>query len=182
MIWIAVLFAAIVLGAIVVFNRMVALRRLTENAWSDVDVFLRQRAELIPNLMEVVRGVAAHEQTTLVGVAEARSRALAAPSLNERGTAESELSRKVAQVVAIGEAAPTLRASDHFLRLQEELTKAERHIADSRRYYNACVRDFNVMIESFPQSLVAQTAGFRPKEFFELDTLGERQAPSVRGL
>lgn len=182
MIWIVAVFGLLVLAAIALFNRMVALRRLTENAWSDVDVFLRRRADLIPNLVEAVRGAAAYEQRALEGIAEARSRALAAPDLAGRQAAEGEVSRGVTHIVAVAEANPELRASDHFLRLQEELTTAERHIADSRRYYNACVRDFNTMIESFPQSLIAQTAGFRPKEFFELESIGERSAPAVRGL
>lgn len=182
MIWVALVLGALVVFAIVLFNRMVALRRLTENAWSDVDVFLRKRADLIPNLVEAVKGAAAYEQRALEGIVEARSRALAAPDIAGRQEAETALSRGVNSIVATAEAYPELRASDHFLRLQEELTKAERHIADARRYYNACVRDFNTMIESFPQSLVAQTAGFRPKEFFELETIGERAVPAVTGL
>lgn len=182
MIWVAAILGLLVFGAIALFNRMIAMRRQTENAWSDVDVFLRRRADLIPNLVEAVRGAAAYEQRALEGIAEARSRALSAPSLLGRGEAESEISRGVTMIVATAEANPTLRASDHFLRLQEELTTAERHIADSRRYYNACVRDFNTMIESFPQSLIAQSSGFRPKEFFELESIGERSAPAVSGL
>lgn len=182
MIFIGILSGLLVFGAIVIFNRMVALRRLTENAWSDVDVFLRKRADLIPNLVEAVRGAAAYEQRAFEGIAEARARAMGASNLSQRQTAENEVSRGVTTLVATAEAYPELRASDHFLALQEALTTAERHIADSRRYYNACVRDFNTMIESFPQSLIAQTAGFRPKEFFELESIGERSAPAVRGL
>jgi LemA protein len=182
MIWVAILLGGIVFAAIVVFNRMVALRRLTENAWADVDVFLRRRADLIPNLVDAVRGAAAYEQSALERLSEARRRALAAPAPAERGPVEADVTRDLVRVLAIGEASPQLRATDAFVRLQDELTTAERHIADARRYYNACVRDFNTMIESFPQSLVAQTAGFRAKEFFELESLGERQAPKVQGL
>jgi LemA protein len=182
MIWVAILLGAVVFAAIVVFNRMVALRRLTENAWSDVDVFLRRRAELVPNLVAAVQGAAAYEQAALVRLAEARARTLASPAPAERGAAEAEVGREVGRVVALAEANPELSASASFLRLQDELAVAERHIADARRYYNACVRDYNTMIDSFPQSLVAQTAGFRAKEFFELESRGERQAPQVQGL
>jgi LemA protein len=182
MIFVGILLGILVFGAIFIFNRMIALRRLTENAWSDVDVFLRKRADLIPNLVEAVRGAAAYEQRALEGITAARSRALVAPNLMARQAVENEISRDVTRLVVRAEKYPELQASDHFLALQEALTTAERHIADSRRYYNACVRDFNTMIESFPQSLIARTAGFRPKEFFELESIGERSAPAVRGL
>ena len=182
MIAIAVVLAVVVFGGILLFNRMIAMRRLAQNAWSDVDVFLRRRAELVPNLVETVRAAATHEQRTLAEVADARSRALAISAPAARGIVESEVSRGVANVVAIAESHPVLRASDHFRQLQDSLTDTERLIADARRYYNACVRDYNTMIESFPHLIVASVGGFRPLEFFQVEELNERRAPSVSGI
>lgn len=169
-------------GMITLYNRMVAMRRLTENAWSDVDVFLKQRSDLVPSLVTVVKATASHEHRTLEEVSERRALAGAAPSLPARAEAEQQLGTGLQRVLVIAESYPTLRADSAFLNLQTQLIEIERHLADARKYYNACVRDYNVMIEAFPGSLVAGTAGLRPKEFFEIETLTEREAPQLGSL
>lgn len=174
---------AIVAGLVVLYNRLVAMRRLTENAWSDVDVYLKRRAELVPNLVEAVKGAAAYERGTFERLASARSEALASRQpTHERAAAESAISTGVTRAVALAEQHPELRASENFLGLQRELSDVERLVASARQYYNACVRDYNTMVESFPSNLVANGFGFKPKEFFEVETIGERQAPGVSGL
>ncbi len=178
-----VVVAAIVLGMIVLYNRMVAMRRLTDNAWSDVDVYLKRRAELVPNLVEAVKGAAAYERTTLERLATARSEALSSRGPTpERAAAEAQISSGVTRAVALAEAYPELKASENFLKLQNDLSDVERLVASARQYYNACVRDYNTMIESFPQNLVAGTAGFKPRQFFEIEEYTEREAPTVQGL
>lgn len=178
----AILLAVILAVSVFLFNRMVAMRRLSQNAWSDVDVFLRHRYDLIPNLVEAVRGAAQHEQATLERLSNARSKALQATNLGERSSGERELSLQLNGVLSLSEAYPTLQASSNFLQLQRDLSDTERRIADARRYYNACVRDYNTLIESFPNSLIAQLGGFRAEEFFEVESIGERVAPSVSRL
>jgi len=182
MLILAVVLGLLVVGGIVLYNRMVAMRRLVENAWSDVDVFLKRRAELVPSLVSTVRAAAEYEQETLERVAEARLHALAARDVSVRGAAETDLTAGLARTLAIAEATPALKANESFLQLQESLIETERHVADARRYYNACVRDFNTMIEVFPGVLIARQAGFRPREFFEIESLSERLAPQVGEL
>ncbi len=183
MIWLLIVAAVVVGLGIVLHNKMVGLRRLTENAWSDVDVYLKKRAELVPNLVEAVKGAATYERATFESIANARSDALAARGPTaERAAAESTLASGVARVVGIAEAYPQLRASENFLALQADLSETERHIASARQYYNACVRDFNTLIESFPANLLASPMGLRPKEFFEIEASAERVVPAVRGL
>jgi LemA protein len=177
-----------VLGALLVltiwsFNRLVSLRRLTENAWADVDVYLKRRAELVPNLVQAVKGASNYEQSTLERIVQARNSSLAlnAPT-PEKASAESELTTGLVRTIALAESYPALQANENFLKLQSELSDIERLIASSRQYYNACVRDYNTLIESFPSNLIAQTGGFKTKEFFEIDDLTERNAPTVAGL
>jgi LemA protein len=183
MIWVLLIAAALLIGSGVSYNKLVAMRRLTENAWADVDVYLKRRAELVPNLVEAVKGAAAYEKGTFEQIASARTRALGLPGPSpERASAEATLAQGVNQVVAVAESYPQLRASDNFLALQRDLSDNERLIASARQYYNACVRDYNTMLESFPQNLIAGLGGFRPKEFFEIEDITERSAPGVKGL
>jgi len=170
-----------VLAAVVgLYNRLVRLRNGSENAWSDIDVQLKRRHDLVPNLVETVKGYAAHEQTTLNKVIEARNRAVQAGSPEKRAAAEGELSRTLAGLFALAEAYPQLRANENFLSLQRDLGAIEEAIQNARRYYNAVVRDLNTACETFPSNLIAQTFGFSKKEYFELDSDAERSAPSVR--
>lgn len=175
--------AAVVLGFLIwVFNGLVQLRLMTRNAWADVDTFLKRRSELIPNLVETVKGYAEYEQNTLDRVIQARNAASGASSITARSDAERTVGAGVHQILALAEAYPDLKAGQSFLNLQAELSSTEKLIANARQYYNACVRDYNIKRESFPNSLLATPLGFKPAEFFELEELGERNAPSVAGL
>jgi LemA protein len=179
--WVVVLvFAAIVVFFVPQFNAIVRLRQLLANAWADVDVYLKRRAELIPNLVTAVKAYASHEQTVLSALAEARSRAvsLSGPT-PAHAKAESEVASSLVNVIAVAEAYPELKSSANFLDLQRELAETERMIASARQYYNAVVRDLNTRIESFPSNLVAGMMGARPAEYFETEEVAERVAPSV---
>lgn len=172
--------AASLAVAIVAFNGLVRLRQMVRGAWSDVDVHLKRRAELIPNLVACVQAFAGHEQTVLAAVAEARARALSVRGgTADRALAESEVEQAVVRVVGLAEAYPELASSENFRRLQQELTDTEKAIANARQYYNACVREYNTKIESFPGNLVAAAAGFRHADFFEIEDALQRLAPSV---
>lgn len=180
LLWLLAPVAVIVLMAILAFNRLVQMRQLTRNAWSDVDVFLKRRAQLIPNLVECVKGYASHEQATLERVVEARSEAAAAGNaIGARSDAERRVSDGLSRLLVLAERYPELRAASNFLQLQEELVATEKSIASARQYFNACVRDYNTLVESFPSNIVASIGGFQKAEFFELDDLIEREAPKV---
>lgn len=180
-VWIAALVGIVVVFFFVAqFNGIVRLRQMMKNAWSDVDVYLKRRAELIPNLVTAVKAYASHEQAVLTALAEARGRAVALTGpTSDHARAESEVAQGLIRVMAIAENYPDLKASGNFLDLQKELTETERMIASARQYYNAVVRDFNTKIESFPSNLVAGMMGAKHAEFFETDGVEERLAPSV---
>jgi LemA protein len=173
------LVAAVVVYAITLYNRLVRLKNGSESAWSDIDVQLKRRWELIPNLVETVKGYARHEQATLEQVTAARSQAMQARTPAEHGAAEANLSGVLRSLFAVAEAYPELRANENFLGLQRELSGLEDAIQNARRYYNAIVRDLNTAIESFPANLLADSLGFARREYFELDSPGERAAPKV---
>jgi LemA protein len=158
------------------------MRQLTRNAWSDVDVYLKRRAELVPNLVSAVKGYAQHEQATLEQTVQARNQALAAPSLAARADAEQQVASGVTRVMLLAESYPQLKASENFLELQRSLSETEKLIASARQYYNACVRDYNTLIEAFPSSIAAGAFGFKPAEFFELESASERDVPRLEGL
>lgn len=164
------------------YNAVIGLRQLTRNAWADVDVYLKRRAELIPNLVAAVKGYASHEQTLLEALAQARTEALAqqGPS-NEKAVAEGAVGSRLAQTLILAESYPDLKSSESFNRLQEELTDTEKMIASARQYYNACVRDLNTKIEAFPSSIVAAMIGAKHESYFELDAAQEREAPRLGG-
>jgi LemA protein len=179
----------LILGLLVVavaffaaYNRLVKMRQLTRNAWSDVDVYLKRRADLIPNLVTSVKGYAQHEQTTLEDTIRARDTALQAASIGARADAEQKVAGGVSRVLLLAENYPQLKASDNFLELQRALSDTEKMIASARQYYNACVRDYNILIEAFPTSIAAGMFGFKPAQFFEVDDLSEREAPRLAGL
>lgn len=167
----------------VTFNRLVALRNRMRAAWASIDALLKRRADLVPNLVEAVRGYMGHEQRTLAAVTSARTAALEAggkPSeTGARASAENALTSGVRQIFALAEAYPELKASENILALQRQLTGTEDDIASARRYYNAVVRDFNTLRESFPALLVAGPLGFQAGEFFELSDIAEREAPAA---
>lgn len=163
---------------VVIYNGVVSMRQLVRNAWADVDVYLKRRAELIPNLAAAVKGYADHEAAVLTSVAEARAQ-VAALRGPERANAEQQVGTTLFNVFAVAESYPQLKADENFRNLQKELSETEKLIAHARQYYNACVRDYNIKLEAFPSSLVAATMGVRPESFFEVESPDERQGPSV---
>jgi len=174
----AVLGAA-VLWAISLYNRLVQLRNGSESAWSDIDVQLKRRHNLIPNLVETVKGYASHEQKTFQEVTEARGRAAAARGPLDQSGAESTLTRAIGHLFAVAEAYPDLRASESFQSLQRELSGIEETIQNARRYYNAVVRDLNTACDTFPSNAVAGMFGIGKGEYFELDSREEAEVPRV---
>jgi LemA protein len=179
--WLVLLAAAAAVGyGIQLYNRLVRLRNGSDGAWSDIDVQLKRRCELVPNLVETVKGYVAHEAATLERVTAARGAALGARELGERAAAEGALSKAIGSLLAVAEAYPELEADQAFLSLQRELASLEDSIQNARRYYNALVRDLNTSCEAFPSNLVANRFGFEPRAYFELDSPAERQAPAVR--
>ena len=170
----------LVVAVIVMYNALVRLRVQSDNAWADIDVQLKRRYDLIPNLVETVKGYAGHEKQTLEAVVNARSRAMSVQGPAEKGPAEGMLTAALRQLFALAEAYPQLRAVESFTQLQNQLAQIEEAIQNARRYYNAVVRDLNTACETFPSNLIAQTFGFSKKEYFELDSDAERSVPSVR--
>jgi LemA protein len=171
--------AAIAVGTGLVYNRLVRLRNQSESAWADIDVQLKRRYDLIPNLVETVKGYAGHERETLEAVITARNRAMGASGPAEQAHAENMLTGALKSLFALSEAYPQLRAVEGFTSLQGSLEAIERDVQSARRYYNAVVRDFNTAVEQFPSNLVANAFRFVKQEFFELDDEAEREAPKV---
>ncbi|OGB93225.1 MAG: hypothetical protein A2Z31_03795 [candidate division NC10 bacterium RBG_16_65_8] len=179
--WISIaILAAVALAAIVIYNSLVRLRLQCDNAWADIDVQLKRRYDLIPNVVETVKGYAAHERGTLDQVVSAQSRAMTAQGLTAKGEAEGMLSQALKSLFALAEAYPQLRAVESFTQLQATLAQIEEALQNARRYYNAVVRDFNTRVAQFPANLVAGTFGFSPREFFEIAVPAEREVPQVR--
>lgn len=160
---------------VMIYNRLVALRQTTGQSWSDVDVQLKQRHDLIPNLVETVKGYAAHERATLEAVVAARNSAITAGTPQEAGAAENALSGALRQLFALSEAYPDLKANTNFLQLQAELSDIENKIAAARRFFNNSVSEYNAAVEQFPAVLFARSLGFTQRGFFELSE-PERQA------
>ena len=173
--------AAAVVYAIVAFNHLVRTRQMANEAWSGIDVQLKRRSDLVPNLVEAVKGYAAHERGVLDEVTQLRGAARAVPEGNvaARAQAEGALSAALGRLIALSENYPDLKASANFLGLQQQLADLENELQMARRYYNGAVRNLNVLVQSFPSNLVAGLFGFAPRDFFELDDAGERAAPQV---
>lgn len=164
------------IGVAVIFsyNGFIALKNKCEEAFSTMDVYLKKRFDLIPNLVETVKGYAAHEQATLEKVVQARSRAMGASTLEERQTSENLLSGTLKSLFALSESYPDLKADGSFINLQNQLQKVEEDISQARKYYNAVIKVFNIKVESFPSNLLALMFGFRKYPYFMADE-GERQ-------
>jgi len=178
-----IFFAIIILLALWIagtYNGLVKLKNRAKEAWADIDVQLKRRYDLIPNLVEIVKGYAAHEKEVFEKVTEARSNAMKAETMKEKAQAENILSDTLKTLFAVSEAYPDLKASTNFLELQRELTDTEDKVQAARRFYNGNVRDLNIKIESFPANLVASSLGFQKIELFELEEAVEREAPSVK--
>jgi len=172
--------AAVAVVVVSLYNQLVRLRNASESAWSDVDVQLKRRHELIPNLVETVKGYATHEKTAFDAVTKARAQAMQASTPEAKSAAEGGLSTTLKSLFAIAEAYPELKANQNFLSLQGELSVLEEAIQNARRYYNAVVRDLNTRCEAFPSNLVASSFGFSKKQYFELDSAAERTPPRVQ--
>ncbi len=162
--------AVVVIAAIILFNQLIARRQMANNGWADIDVQLKRRADLVPQLVSVVQGYAAHERQLFADIAEKRTQALAAgDDPAKRGAAETALSRPVGQLIAVAEGYPELKASQNFLDLQHQLADTENKIEMARRFYNGAVRELNTAVESFPSNLVAGVAGVSRRAFFEIN-------------
>jgi LemA protein len=162
------------------YNSLVGLRVRADSSWSDIDVQLKRRHDLIPNLVETVKGYAGHEKSTFENVTKFRSMAMQATGPAERAEAEGQLTLALKSLFAVAENYPQLRASENFSSLQKSLAEIEDNLQNARRYYNAVVRDLNTAIQSFPSNLVAGMFGFQQKAFFELGSAAEREAPAVK--
>ena len=176
--WPTLILIALVLLVFVLYNQLVRLKVQADNAWSDIDVQLKRRYDLVPNLVETVKGYASHEKGTFEAVVNARSRAMSAQSPAERAEAENQLTGTLKTLFALTESYPQLRAAENFGQLQAQLASIEDNIQNARRYYNAVVRDLNTKILVFPSNLIARSFGFRQREFFEMEA-GERATPKV---
>lgn len=169
----------LVLGLIVFYNRLAQLNVQADNAWADIDVQLKRRHDLIPNLVQTVQGYASHEKESFRAVIEARNTAIAARGVAQRQQAEQQLAASLGQLFALAEAYPALRAVESFTSLQNELSRIEEALQNARRYYNAVVRDLNTAIVQFPSNLVASSFGIRSRAFFEVTDRAEAAVPRV---
>jgi len=180
MAWIILAVLALgVLFVIGIYNSLVRLRVQSENAWSDIDVQLKRRHDLVPNLVETVKGYAGHEKQTLEAVIEARNRAISATTPSTKAEAEGILAQSLKSLFALAESYPQLRAVESFSQLQSSLSQIEEAVQNARRYYNAVVRDLNTKIQEFPSNLIANFFNFKLREFFELPNTAERTVPQV---
>jgi len=175
-----ILIVLFILYLVFTYNRLVRLQNLTKEGWSGIDVQLKQRANLIPNLVEAVKGYMGHERGVLEKLTELRTQCLASGTMQERSANENQLTGALRQLFALAENYPDLKASQNFIELQQALSNVENQIQLARRYYNGTARDFNILVESFPSNLVARGFGFGPVQFFEIEDAAERDVPSVK--
>ena len=175
-----IVIAVIVLLLIVLYNGLAGLRVRADSAWSDIDVQLKRRHDLIPNLVETVKGYAAHEKGTFENIARYRSAAMSATTVDEKAQAEGQLTQALRGLLAVAENYPQLRASEQFTSLQNQLAQTEDAIQNSRRYYNAVVRDLNTKIATFPSNIIAGMFNFTPRQFFQTETAEDRATPVVK--
>jgi LemA protein len=167
------------LWAVTTYNGLVRRKNVVAEAWSGIDAQLKRRADLIPNLVETVKGYVGHERETLEDLAKLRSQGQAQTDVAARAQTEQAITAAIGRVLAVAEAYPQLRASENFQSLQKDLAEVEDQIQLARRYYNGAVRDLNVMIEQFPSNLVANWGGFKPAPFFQIDDAADRAVPKV---
>ena len=180
MFWLIIILAIIAIVLIWAYNSLVRLRNRAQEAWSDIDIQLKRRYDLIPNLVETVKGYMTHERQVFEKVTEARARAMGAGGHGvDKAGAENMLSGALKSLFAVAENYPQLRASENFHKLQDELSDTENKIQAARRFYNGNVRDTNTMIQSFPSNIIARIFGFKQQEFFEIEDTGVRMAPPV---
>jgi LemA protein len=171
--------ALLALLIVVIYNTLVRLKVQSENAWADVDVQLKRRYDLIPNLIDTVKGYAGHERQTFEAVIAARNRAMTAATPATKAEAEGVLAQSLKSLFALAEAYPQLRAVESFSHLQGSLNHIEEAVQNARRYYNAVVRDLNTKIQEFPSNIIANFFSFKPREFFEITDASERAVPKA---
>ena len=176
--WFLLVLVVVVIWGVMAYNGLVRLRERVDGSWSDIDVQLKRRYDLIPNLVETVKGYASHEKDTLEAVINARNQAMNASGPAAQGQAENMLTGALKSLFALSEAYPELQAAGGFRDLQGQLSEIEEQVSQARRYYNAVVRDYNTKNKSIPTNIIANMGGFRDREFFEMDE-GEREAPKV---
>ncbi|MDE3114194.1 MAG: LemA family protein [Pseudomonadota bacterium] len=181
MILIVLVTIAVALGlwAVAIYNRLVRRRTVVAEAWSGIEAQLKRRADLIPNLVETVKGYASHERTTFDELARLRSQGQNQADIAQRAQTEQAITAAIGKIMAVAEAYPELRASENFQTLQKDLADIEDQIQLARRYYNGAVRDLNVMVQQFPSNLIAGRTGFTIAQFFEIEDAKDRAAPKV---
>lgn len=181
MFWIvSIAVIVVVLWLIYVFNSLISLLNRADNAWADIDVQLKRRYDLVPNLVEVVKGYAKHERGTFEKVAAARAAAQMSSTPDQKNQTETALASGILTLFALAEAYPQLKANEEFLHLQNNLAEIENALQGARRYYNAVVRDLNTKLQVFPNNAVAPLFGMRPRDYFQLDSNAEAQAVDVQ--
>lgn len=163
-----------------IYNRLVKLKTMVQEAWSSIDVMLKKRHDLIPNLVETVKGYATHERETFDSVTRARAAAMGANTIQEKEAAEKNLNQAMMNLNAVAEQYPDLKANTNFLQLQSELSALEGDIEKARRYYNGTVRENNILVDTFPSNFIANMFKFTKSAFFELDNIAERVVPSIK--
>lgn len=179
--WIVIIIAAVLLIIIIsVFNRLVSLKNRTDEAWSDIDIQLKRRHDLIPNLVETVKGYAKHEKELFEKVTEARASAISSKSMADKAKAENQITEALKSVFAVAENYPNLKANENFVELQREVRDTEDKIQAARRFYNGNVRDLNIAIESFPSNIIANMFHYQKKQLFELEDVAERKNVEVK--
>jgi len=167
------------LWAVAIYNGLVRRRNMVAEGWSGIEAQLKRRADLIPNLVETVKGYAAHERTTFDELARLRSASQTGQDMAQRAATEQAITAAIGRVMAVAEAYPQLRASENFQSLQKDLSAIEDEIQLARRYYNGAVRDYNVMTEQFPSNVIASSFGFNKAPFFEIENAADRAVPKV---
>lgn len=179
--WVIVIAVAVIVFWIVaIYNRLISLKNRAEEGWSDIDVQLKRRYDLIPNLMETVKGYAKHEDAVFTKVTEARTRAMGAQGAQAKGEAENMLTGVLKSLFAVAEGYPDLKASTNFAKLQDELADTENKIQAARRFYNGMARDLNTMIETFPSNVIANMFKFMKREFFAIENEAEKQNVKIQ--
>jgi LemA protein len=181
LLWVAVgLIAVVGLWFVATYNGLIRLKNRTDEAWSDIDVQLKRRYDLIPNLVETVKGYATHEKELFEKVTQARSNAMQATTPEEQGKAENMLAGTLKSLFAVAENYPDLKANQNFAKLQDELSDTENKIQASRRFYNGNVRDFNTKLQVFPTNMVGNMLGFKAREFFEIEDAAQKENVAVK--
>lgn len=172
--------AVLIVWLIAVYNGLITSKNRTEEAWSDIDVQLKRRYDLIPNLINTVKGYATHEKELLENVTKARTAAMGAETTEDKEKAENMLTGTLKSLFAVSENYPDLKANENFAKLQDELSDTENKIQASRRFYNGNVRDFNIKLQVFPTNMIAKQLGFTQRDFFEIEDATEKETPTVK--